>query len=117
MQNIDAVTLMLVLENAHHLCVLKEKVAEGMWENVKANYKPRASFYKKCDKYRMTISMHDDGYSELDNFLTTEGDGWNEALQAAAKTISVHTGLHNKVLAGDAIIKDGKFYELKEITE
>ena len=120
MNDLDPLTIMLVCDNAHHLCVLKERAgSDGMCDDhdeIRRYWHARISFFKLGEHHKCSIAMHDEcGDAQLPNFLECKGVDFNDAMGNIVDLIADQTEMYKGIIDGNIVEKDGKFFKLVEI--
>jgi len=122
MKDIDPLTLMLVCDSAHTLCMLKERAgstdADLYLYDIETMWQARISFFKRDDNSCARVMMYDnEDEIQLPNFAESEGSDWNEALHKLAELISYQISMYKGVVDGNIVEKNGKFFKLVEIED
>ena len=120
MKDLDPLTIILVCDNAHHLCVLKERAgSDGMGDahdEIQRFWHARIAFFKLGEHHKCSVAMHDqDGDVQLPNFLSCGGNGFSGAMDNMVEIISHQTKMYKGIIDGDIVEKNGTFYKLVEI--
>ncbi len=120
MKDLDPLTIMLVCDNAHHLCVLKEEAGSDSdyHDEIRRFWHARIAFFKLGEHHKCSIAMHDqDGDAVLPNFLECEGVDFNDAMSNIVDLIANKTEIYKGIINGNIIEKDGKFFRLVGIAD